>query len=301
VGSRGALRPRADDGELDGRACGRGEIGIVAGALEAAGYFCAQVRSNAASRQIWCRTVPEGGSADDSTVTRVDLVSTLNGQLQYAYFGLPLPTDVRWVDDRERQLMAVLNASILTLWPADSEQVRDVAAKVANPALGLGIKDRSDPRPPANETTTTGRGTYIVGEGRYFSEGVTVTGSPVLTLTSTTKVNKEPQLAFRRRTLRNHHHRGSRRVGSRRIQLLRPGAVSMHPAGGQPAGQLHHPGQNGSNPDREHRNGRGNSPGPDLSDSRCQDGRGETTYPRSIDGRILHRHPERNSRSARRA
>jgi hypothetical protein len=33
-----------------------GEVGRVAGALEAAGYFCAQVRSNDASRQIWCRT-----------------------------------------------------------------------------------------------------------------------------------------------------------------------------------------------------------------------------------------------------
>ena len=173
-----------------------GEVGIVAGALEAAGYFCAQVRSNDASRQIWCRTVPEGRSSVDSAVTRVDLVSTLNGQLQYAYFGLPDPTGIRLVDDRERQLVAVLNASILTLWPDDSEQVRDVAAKVANPALGLGIKDRSDPRPPARETTTTEHGTYMVGEGRYFSEGATVTGSPVLTLTLTTKVAADRSWPF---------------------------------------------------------------------------------------------------------
>jgi hypothetical protein len=173
-----------------------GEVGIVARALEAAGYFCAQVRSNDASRQIWCRTEPEGVSSDDSAVTRVDLVSTLNGQLQYAYFGLPDLTGVRWADDRERQLMAVLNASLLTLWPDDSEQVRDAAAKVANPALGLGTKDRSDPRPPARETATTEHGTYMVGEGRYFSEGVTVTGSPVLTLTLTTMVTKDPAWPF---------------------------------------------------------------------------------------------------------
>jgi hypothetical protein len=119
VGSRGALRPRADDGELGGRACGRG-----------------------------------------------------------------------------RSRHSCLNASILTLWPAVSEQVRDVAAKVANPALGLGIKNRSDPRRPARETTTTEHGTYIVGEGRYFSEGVAVTGSPVLTLTLTTKVTEDRSWPF---------------------------------------------------------------------------------------------------------
>jgi hypothetical protein len=129
-----------------------------------------------------------GGGFDsgESAVTRVDLVSTLDGRLQYAHLGLPDEADNTWETDQAANLMAVLDASILALWPDDAGPVRGAVNKVANPDTGIG-KDRSDPRPPARESITTGNATYAIGEGRYFGEGITVSGSPSLTLTVTTK------------------------------------------------------------------------------------------------------------------
>jgi hypothetical protein len=164
-----------------------GETGSVARSLEKAGFFCAQVRANDNARQIWCRLTTAGSvNSGESAVTRVDLVSTLDGHLQYAYIGLPDEADNTWETDRAANLMAVLDASILTLWPDDAGPVRGAANKVANPDTGVG-KDRSDPRPPARASITTENATYAIGEGRYFGEGITVSGSPTLTLTLTTK------------------------------------------------------------------------------------------------------------------
>ncbi|MBT2533984.1 hypothetical protein J7E83_18015 [Arthrobacter sp. ISL-48] len=168
-----------------------GEAGTIAHSLKLAGFFCAQVRSNDTSRQIWCRTSPsENGDPGQSAVTHVDLVSALDGRLQYAHIGLPDPTGITWDPEQAKSLMSVLNASVLSLWPADTGPVSGAVDKVANPGTGLG-KDRDDPRPPARESITTDHATYSVGEGRYFGEGITVSGAPVLTLTVTTKVAKD--------------------------------------------------------------------------------------------------------------
>lgn len=164
-----------------------GEAGSVAHSLEKEGFFCAQVRANDSARQIWCR-LAAAGSADsgESAVTRVDLVSTLDGRLQYAYIGLPDEANKYRGTDRAADLMAVLDAAILTSWPDDAGPVRGAVNEVANPETGVG-KDRSDPRPPARTSITTENATYAIGEGRYFGVGITVSGSPALTLTVTTK------------------------------------------------------------------------------------------------------------------
>ena len=164
-----------------------GETGRVTRSLEKAGFFCAQVRANDTARQIWCRLATKGNTGSgDSAVTRVDLVSTPNGHLQYAHLGLPDQVDTTWETDRAENLMAMLDASILALWPDDAGPVRDAVDKVANHGTRI-AKDRSDPRPPARAGVTTGNATYAIGEGRYFGEGISVSGAPVLTLTVTTK------------------------------------------------------------------------------------------------------------------
>ena len=164
-----------------------GDVGSVARSLEKAGFFCAQVRANDTARQIWCRLATAGSTVSgESVVTRVDLVSTPNGRLQYAYLGLPDQVDTTWGTDRAADLMAMLDASILALWPDDAGPVRDTVNKVANPGTRI-TKDRSDPRPPAQASITTGNATYAIGEGRYFVEGTSVSGAPALTLTVTTK------------------------------------------------------------------------------------------------------------------
>lgn len=164
-----------------------GETGSVARSLEKAGFFCAQVRANDNARQIWCRLTTAGSfDSGESAVTRVDLVSTLDGRLQYAYLGLPDQAGTTWETDQAGNLMAVLEASMLALWPGDAGPVRDTLDKVANPDTGIG-KDRSDPRPPARASITTGHAIYAIGEGRHFGEGITVSGAPGLTVTVTTK------------------------------------------------------------------------------------------------------------------
>lgn len=162
-----------------------GEVGALAAALERSGFFCAQVRSNSLARQIWCRAaVPPVATGDDPRVTTVDLVSTLDGQLQYAYFDLPKSVSPRPPSDPDQaqRLLTILEASVLKLWPEDASAIRAIVDDVQKPPW-LSVKDPSDPRPPSRASVTTDHARYNVGEGRFFGDGITVHGDPVLTFT----------------------------------------------------------------------------------------------------------------------
>lgn len=58
---------------------------------------------------------PDSANAAEPAVTGVDLVSTLDGRLQYVYVGLPDPTGITGDNERDKQLMAVLDASVLAV------------------------------------------------------------------------------------------------------------------------------------------------------------------------------------------
>jgi hypothetical protein len=136
----------------------RGEAAQVVSGLENLGFFCAQVRSNYESAQVWCRDAVEPrGSATDGLVTVVNMVTTREGVVQYADVSPPQGSK----DSVGGRLRDVLNVSFLALWADDASKLDKVISEVVN---GSGFSP-DDPHPPLTKKLNTGNASYLVGEG----------------------------------------------------------------------------------------------------------------------------------------
>jgi len=96
-----------------------GQVQELAEGLTDAGFFCAQVRGNAAAVQVLCRPERPG--------TEVHLVSSPTGNLLYAEVALPFQASF------DTDLQPVLDASFLRLWPQDRDDLAEVAEDVRPP------------------------------------------------------------------------------------------------------------------------------------------------------------------------
>ncbi|MGY2066753.1 hypothetical protein [Blastococcus sp. SYSU DS0619] len=162
-----------------------GDIARVPDGLTAAGFFCAQVRANDAAVQVRClRRTTSAPPAAEPAVTTVDLMTTPEGELQFAHVELPEklldPSAVQ--QPHAEALMAVLDASLFRLWPEDDDGVRAVLDELAAYSPGW---DPTDPRPPEQRTVRAGSARYVVTEIADAGYG-TVDHDPALELTVTT-------------------------------------------------------------------------------------------------------------------
>ena len=157
-----------------------GDVGIMVGGLEKVGFFCAQVRANDAAVQVWCRHAEPVDDPDGLAVTVVDLVSTPAGALQYAHVTLPdRPVTVTRAPRPYRErLRAVLEASLLAVWPEDRDVVRAAVDDLGTSPRGW---DPGDPREPETRTARTASATYTVSELPDVGYG-TVDEDPALEL-----------------------------------------------------------------------------------------------------------------------
>ena len=168
-----ADRATSEESSVAGPVATGGEVDLVAAGLEGLGFFCAQVRSGASARQVWCRASTEADDPFlDPDITVVDLVTTPAGTLGYADVVLPAArstADPSWSD----RLRTVLGASVLALWPDDARAVDQAIESVV---AGRLRKDPGDPYPSLRETTSTRHATYRVGD----AGAIVVDGQPTL-------------------------------------------------------------------------------------------------------------------------
>lgn len=134
-----------------------GEVAQVVSGLESFGFFCAQVRANDESAQVWCRAeVDPVDNAVDRSVTVVNIVTTREGSVQYADVSTPRGSK----DSAGKRLREVLDASFLNLWPNDTSKLDKVISEVVR---GPGMFP-SDPHPPVTKKFNTSNASYLVGE-----------------------------------------------------------------------------------------------------------------------------------------
>ena len=156
-----ADRATSEESSVAGPVATGGEVDVVAAGLEGLGFFCAQVRSDAQARQVWCRASTEADDPFlDPDITVVDLVTTPDGTLGYVDVVLPAArstADPSWSD----RLRTVLGASALALWPDDGRAVDQAIDSVV---AGRLRKDPGDPYPSLRETTRTRHAAYRVGD-----------------------------------------------------------------------------------------------------------------------------------------
>jgi len=168
-----------------------GPVDVMAEGLEEAGFFCAQVRADAAARQIWCRgSYPDEATGGDLWVSSVDIVATPDGQLQYMRVVPPyrLTTTSRGLSgsaDSDARLTTILSASILRAWPQDRDAALGVIDQVRRASRG-GFRFGHDSRDPERASASTGHADYFAGEGDYFSGNRQTSGEPPLTFIAAT-------------------------------------------------------------------------------------------------------------------
>lgn len=167
-----------------------GPVDMMAEGLQAAGFFCVQARASTTARQIWCRTVEPGLSVQDGpSVTTVDVVTTPTGQIGYLRINLPDPDLTSrtraggW--DADTRLNEILSASVLRIWPDDTNDVQAAITTVRDYGYSPG-QSSHDPRTPRRATTHTQHANYFVGEGTLFDPGATTAGDQPLTFIATT-------------------------------------------------------------------------------------------------------------------
>jgi len=165
-----------------------GDAAVLSEGLQEGGFFCAQVRSDPASRQTWCRaTEPTLSTIEPIQATTVDIVSTTEGDVQYVRINLP--TDRRpgalagEFRDPDARLIEVLGASVFRLWPAEAQEVSDLIDEVRNRSHQEG--EAGLPRPRWAKLDAQ-HAEYFIGEGTYFSNSATVSGRPPLTFVAAT-------------------------------------------------------------------------------------------------------------------
>ncbi len=134
-----------------------GEVGEVVTNLEEAGFFCAEVRANRESAQVWCRiAIDPDGNALEREVTVVNMIATRRGALQYADVEAPAG------------LIDVLDVSFLSLWPGDSSRIKRA---IVHNQRGSWWRP-NDPRPERRNTVDTAHARYVLdgrGGGLHFS------------------------------------------------------------------------------------------------------------------------------------
>lgn len=97
-----------------------GTGGLLTRPLVADGWFCAQTRSNAASRALWCRTRARGD--DDQPQVRVaQFVLDADDRLAWAWFPLPSITSPGGNEELMIESAAVLDR----VWSGSAERIRD--------------------------------------------------------------------------------------------------------------------------------------------------------------------------------
>ena len=168
-----------------------GPVDVMTDGLTSAGFFCAQVRANAHARQIWCRATKEGPPDTETVwVSTVDIVATPAGEVQYVRVDPPEEAGrntARTVDytDADDNLNMILSASVLLLWPEDTEVVGALIDTVRHPWEWF--PKGNDPRPARQQNASTKHADYFVGEGDVFSEEILTTGRSPLTFIATTE------------------------------------------------------------------------------------------------------------------
>lgn len=162
-----------------------GPVDAVTDGLAAAGFFCAQVRSNATALQIWCRTAAaDHPPPEDGWISTVHIVSTPEGDIQYLRVDPPEAAephpsqDAPQRKDTDTVLREILASSILGLWPEDAEVVDDAIDDVRRIR---GWVKGNDPRAPQRTSVSTKHAKYFVGERDLFSKDFQVQGTPSLT------------------------------------------------------------------------------------------------------------------------
>lgn len=168
-----------------------GPVDVMADGLTEVGFFCAQVRSSATARQIWCRaTEVDLPTGEEIWVDTVDIVATPAGHVQYvrvtpperpASFTGPRLAGGR---DTDTRLKAILSASVLRLWPEDAAAVDEAIDDVRQ--VWSWFPTGNDPRAPQRTKMSTEHADYFVGEGTYFGEGALTSGHPKLTFVAAT-------------------------------------------------------------------------------------------------------------------
>lgn len=168
-----------------------GPVDMVADGLIAAGFFCAQVRSNATALQIWCRTKTSSLPPDgDGWVRTVDIVATPEGHLQYLRVDPPtaaehdLGQDPPQLGNTDTVLKEILASSVLKIWPEDAEVIHGAIDDVREwwEFLPMG----SDPREPRRTSANTKHANYFLGEGDIFGDFIQVTRNQPLTFIAVT-------------------------------------------------------------------------------------------------------------------
>jgi hypothetical protein len=127
-----------------------GEVQVLAEGLTDAGFFCAQVRRNAAAVQVWCRPETPG--------TEVHLLASPTGDLRYA--DVALPFEASYAAD----LQPVLDASFLRLWPQDRDDLAELAEDVPAPEPAMRFGSDGGPRTEEEQYYDVVRST---GKARY--------------------------------------------------------------------------------------------------------------------------------------
>lgn len=102
-----------------------GQVRDVALGLEELGYWCVQPRRNEETVQVRCQASTYG--------TTLDLIATTTGDLAYAHLDLVPSSDgpattSGTVSAEEADVWAVLDASLLRLWPDDRDTVEGLLA-----------------------------------------------------------------------------------------------------------------------------------------------------------------------------
>lgn len=166
-----------------------GPVDIVADGLEAAGFFCAQVRSNAAALQIWCRTAADLPASGDGWVSTVDIVATPEGYIQYLRVDPPKAADPQRQGSPQNEntdtvLKDILASSVLKLWPDDAEVLGEVIDDVRETREFFPLG--SDPRDQRRTNASSKHAKYFVGEGDIFGDFIQVTRDQPLTFIAVT-------------------------------------------------------------------------------------------------------------------
>jgi hypothetical protein len=137
----------------------RGEVGQIVAGLESVGFFCAQVRVNDTSAQVWCQVAddsdPNGHPGAEDVV---NMIITREGVVQYADIDAPELKN----RDLGTRLREVLEVSFWSVWPDDASKVDKAISDVQRePDMFFGHDDDQ----PQGKTLNTSNARYVVAEG----------------------------------------------------------------------------------------------------------------------------------------
>lgn len=136
----------------------RGEAAQIVVGLETMGFFCAQVRANDTSAQVWCRAEADTDTPTDTETAAVfNMITTREGVVEYADVTAPAVNS----RDPSQRLREVLAASFWAVWPDDASKLDKAITDIQ---IGPGMFP-SDPHPPQRERLNTNTARYIVAEG----------------------------------------------------------------------------------------------------------------------------------------